>query len=54
MYLAAPDSTGAVFGALGSGGIALCLTALLVFGVIGKGKVKFGVRGALITAFLAT
>lgn len=53
MYLAAPTTSGAVFGVLGSGGIALCLTALLVFGVMGKGNVKFKVRGATITAFLA-
>ncbi|MDF2710663.1 MAG: hypothetical protein K0R62_6315 [Nonomuraea muscovyensis] len=53
MHFAAPDSAGAVFGVLGSGGIALCLTALLVFGVKGKGKVKFGVGGSLTTAFLA-
>ena len=53
MYFAAPSSTGAIFGALGSGGIALCLTALLVLGVMGKGKIKFAVRGSLVTAFLA-
>ncbi|MCX4676718.1 hypothetical protein OG413_15645 [Streptomyces sp. NBC_01433] len=40
MYLAAPGSTSSVFGFLGSGGLALCLTALLVFGIIGKGSVK--------------
>ncbi|MCL6733313.1 hypothetical protein [Streptomyces neyagawaensis] len=53
MYSAAPSTSGAVFGALGSGGIALALTALLVLGVMGKGKVKFQTRGATVTAFLA-
>ncbi|MGW7085038.1 hypothetical protein ACWGH2_16320 [Streptomyces sp. NPDC054871] len=52
MYLAA-DSSGAVFGVLGSGGIAICLTALLIFGVVGGGKVKFGSTGAAVCAFLA-
>jgi hypothetical protein len=53
VYLAAPTTSGAVFGVLGNGGIAICATALLVFGVMGKGKIKFEVRGSLITAFLA-
>ncbi|MFF7012239.1 hypothetical protein ACFY9Y_22185 [Streptomyces fimicarius] len=40
MYsIAAPGSASSVFGFLGSGGLALCLTALLIFGIIGKGKV---------------
>lgn len=53
MYLAAPSTSGAVFGVLGSGGIALALTVLLVLGVMGKRKIKFGPTGALICAFLA-
>ncbi|MFJ2007023.1 hypothetical protein [Streptomyces chartreusis] len=53
MYLAAPDSAGAIFGVVGSGGIALCLTALLVFGLINGGRITFKVRGSLITSFLA-
>jgi len=53
MYVAAPDSGGAVLGVLGSGGLALCLTALLVFGVIGKGKVSFSTGQAGAVAFLA-
>ncbi|MET8475411.1 hypothetical protein ABZY90_19655 [Streptomyces sp. NPDC006422] len=52
MYLAAATD-GAVFGALGSGGIALCLTVLLVLGVIGGGKIEFGSTGAAVCAFVA-
>lgn len=42
-----------IFGPVGAGGLALALTALLFFGVKGKGKVKFGTRAAGIVAFLA-
>ncbi|MEV5606994.1 hypothetical protein [Streptomyces sp. NPDC052225] len=51
MYLAA-DTSGAVFGVLGSGGIALCLTTLLIFGIVG-GRVTFRQTGAAVCAFLA-
>lgn len=53
MSLAAPSTSGAVFGVLGSGGIALSLTVLLVLGVMGKRKIKFGTTGAIVCAFLA-
>lgn len=53
MYLAAPNSGSAVLGFLGSGGLALCLTALLVFGVIGKGRIKLTTGKAGLVAFLA-
>lgn len=53
MYYAAPDSGGAVLGFMGSGGLALCLTALLVFGVIGKGRIKLNADRAGLVAFLA-
>ncbi|MFF8485182.1 hypothetical protein [Streptomyces antibioticus] len=49
--LAASGET--IFGPVGAGGLALVLTALLVFGIKGKGKVKFGTRAAGIVAFLA-
>ncbi|MFF1416547.1 hypothetical protein [Streptomyces sp. NPDC058280] len=53
MYLAAPDSGSAALGFLGSGGLALCLTVLLVFGVIGKGRYKLTTGKAGFVAFLA-
>lgn len=53
MFVAAPSNSGAVFGVLGSGGIALASTVFLVLGILGKGKVKLGPRGAGIVAFLA-
>lgn len=53
MYLAAPDSSGAVLGSMGAGGLALCLTALLTLGVIGKGKITLGTGQAGAVAFLA-
>ncbi|GFH36616.1 hypothetical protein [Streptomyces pacificus] len=53
MYLAAPSAGGAVFGAVGAGGISLVLAALLVLGVKGKGKVKLKDNPAVIFAFLA-
>ncbi|MEU9134617.1 hypothetical protein AB0D33_01380 [Streptomyces sp. NPDC048404] len=52
MYLAAQQD-GAVFGALGTGGLALCACAFLVLGVKGKGKVKLKDNPAMITAFIA-
>lgn len=51
MYLAA--QSGAVFGALGSGGLALCAAAFLVLGVKGQGKVKLKDNPAIICAFIA-
>ncbi|MEV1020690.1 hypothetical protein [Streptomyces sp. NPDC050264] len=51
MYLAA-DTSGAVFGVLGSGGIALCLTVLLIFGIVG-GRLTFRQNGAAVCAFIA-
>ncbi|MFJ2249426.1 hypothetical protein ACIQGT_40365 [Streptomyces sp. NPDC093108] len=53
MYLAAPNSGAAALGVMGSGGLALCLTALLVFGVIGKGKHKLTTGRAGVVALLA-
>lgn len=53
MYLAAPTSGTAVLGFMGSGGLALCLTALLIFGVMGKGKIKLKTFQAGVVAFLA-
>lgn len=53
MYLAAPTSGGAVLGFMGSGGLALCLTALLIFGVIGKGRIRLNTFRAGLVAFLA-
>ncbi|MFJ8863632.1 hypothetical protein ACIRD8_35095 [Streptomyces sp. NPDC102451] len=53
MHLAAPTSAGSVFGFMGSGGLALCLTALLIFGVIGRGKVKLNTFRAGLVALLA-
>lgn len=53
MYLAAPNSAGSVFGFLGSGGLAVCLTVLLIFGVRGKGKITLGAGKAGVVAFLA-
>ncbi|MEU0522747.1 hypothetical protein [Streptomyces niveus] len=53
MYYAAPDSGGAVLGFMGSGGLALCLTVLLIFGVMGKGRIKLNTGRAGTVAFLA-
>lgn len=53
MYLAAPSAGGAVFGAVGAGGISLVLAVFLVLGVHGKGKVKLKENPALVFAFLA-
>ncbi|MFS0697789.1 hypothetical protein [Streptomyces nitrosporeus] len=53
MYLAAPTSTSSVVGFMGSGGLAVCLTVLLVFGVIGKGRYKLTTGKAGVVAFLA-
>lgn len=53
MYLAAQNG-GAVFGALGAGGIALCAAVFLVLGVKGKGRVKLKDNPALICAFIAS
>lgn len=53
MYYAAPDSGGAVLGFMGSGGLALCLTVLLIFGIIGKGRIKLTADRTAIVAFLA-
>ncbi|WP_354596093.1 hypothetical protein R1Y80_00825 [Streptomyces sp. JL1001] len=53
MLIAAPTSGGAVLGTLGGGGIALALTALLILGVQGKGRIKFGAGKAGVVAFLA-
>lgn len=55
MYLAAPaGATAGALGAVGTGGLALCLTALLVFGVKGKGKLALKDNPATICGFLAT
>ncbi|MFG3426162.1 hypothetical protein [Streptomyces californicus] len=51
--IAAPTSGGAVLGSLGGGGIALALTALLILGVRGGGRIKFGAGKAGVCAFLA-
>ncbi|MGQ4486877.1 hypothetical protein ACN6LM_003892 [Streptomyces sp. SAS_281] len=53
MYLAVPNSGSAVLGFMGSGGLSLCLTALLVFGVIGKGARRLNTLWAGIIAFAA-
>ncbi|MCR8947146.1 hypothetical protein NW249_34225 [Streptomyces sp. OUCMDZ-4982] len=52
MHLAAPASGGS-FGYLGAGGLALIATAILIFGVIGKGSRKLNTLWAGITAFVA-
>jgi hypothetical protein len=52
MYLAA--QSGAVFGALGTGGLALCAAVFLVLGVKGEGKVKLKDNPAMIWAFIAS
>jgi hypothetical protein len=49
--LAAP--TGAIFGGLGAGGLALAFAVLLILGVRGKGKVRLKDNPAMIVAFLA-
>ncbi|MEU5036575.1 hypothetical protein AB0G48_20850 [Streptomyces rubiginosohelvolus] len=52
MYsIAAPGSASSVFGFLGSGGLAVCLTLWLIFGVIGKGKVQLTTFKAGLSAF---
>lgn len=53
MYLAAPSAGGAVFGAVGAGGLSLVLAVFLVLGVRGKGKVKLKDNPAIVFAFLA-
>lgn len=53
MYLAAPSAGGAVFGAVGAGGISLALAVFLYFGVKGKGKVRLNENPAMVFAFLA-
>lgn len=53
MYLAAPSTGGAVFGAVGAGGISLVLAVVLLFGVKGKGKLKLKENPATVFAFLA-
>ncbi|MFF3092289.1 hypothetical protein [Streptomyces cyaneofuscatus] len=53
MYLAAPNSAGGLLGAMGAGGLAICLTVLLIFGVMGKGKVKLNTFRAGLVALLA-
>ncbi|MFE5853558.1 hypothetical protein ACFQ61_10140 [Streptomyces sp. NPDC056500] len=52
MHTAAP-ATGAIFGGLGAGGLALALAVLLVLGVQGKGRVKLKDNPAMICAFIA-
>ncbi|WP_097933741.1 MULTISPECIES: hypothetical protein [unclassified Streptomyces] len=52
-FIAAPTSGGAVLGTLGGGGIALALTALLILGVRGGGRIKLGAGKAGVVAFLA-
>ncbi|MFF3034661.1 hypothetical protein ACFVS7_27080 [Streptomyces rubiginosohelvolus] len=51
--IAAPDSAGSALGFLGSGGLAVCLTVLLIFGVMGKGRLRLTTGRAGIVAFLA-
>ncbi|MGW1813297.1 hypothetical protein ACWCQM_06960 [Streptomyces sp. NPDC002125] len=52
MYLAAAAS-GGTFDYVGAGGLALIATAILVFGVIGKGSRKLNTLWSGITAFVA-
>ncbi|MEV6477637.1 hypothetical protein [Streptomyces sp. NPDC051657] len=52
MYLAAPAS-GGTFDYVGAGGLALIATAVLIFGVIGKGSRKLNILWAGIVAFVA-
>ncbi|MFD7429035.1 hypothetical protein ACFV6Z_18610 [Streptomyces sp. NPDC059818] len=53
MYLAAPNSAGSFFGAVGAGGLAVFLTIVLIFGVVGKGKVKLKTWQAGVVALAA-
>lgn len=53
MYLAAPASAGSFFGSVGAGALAIFLTIVLVFGVIGKGKVKLKTWQAGVVALAA-
>ena len=50
--IAAP--TGAIFGGLGAGGLALAAAVFLILGVRGKGRVKLKDNPAIIVAFLAS
>lgn len=50
--LAAPTA-GGFFGSLGAGGLALALTALLILGIRGRGKVRLSRDHAAIVGFLA-
>lgn len=52
MYLAAPE--GAVFGALGAGGLAFALALFLALGVRGEGRVRLKDNPAMICGFVAS
>ncbi|MFJ5217208.1 hypothetical protein ACIP98_21100 [Streptomyces sp. NPDC088354] len=51
MYIASANN--AAFGALGAGGLALCMAVFLILAVRGKGRVKLTHNPALIFGFLA-
>jgi hypothetical protein len=52
VYLAAPE--GAVFGALGAGGLAFALARFLALGVRGEGRVRLKDNPAMICGFVAS
>jgi hypothetical protein len=52
VYLAAPE--GAVFGALGAGGLAFALALFLALGVKGEGRVRLKNNPAMICGFVAS
>jgi hypothetical protein len=52
VYLAAPE--GAVFGALGAGGLAFALALFLALGVRGEGRVRLKDNPAMICGFVAS
>lgn len=52
-YLSASTSSSDLFGVLGTGGLAIVLTTVLVIGIRGRGKLRLTQTAASITGFLA-